>query len=179
MSERIIWTAGMVALLAAPLMAETGAPKCQPLPEGFALCLESSDWAEAEFFAFENGIALEMGDIWMEFSAAPESLQELSPFDAALPALQELLAAESQLEGLEAPETLADAHDLAGLLDLISVTTRVALPEDEPMVFVSAIADHPQGRLLLTLDIDAATEPSELDATLRRIAAQIRPLEDG
>ncbi|MGY6547429.1 MAG: hypothetical protein ACXIU7_00255 [Roseinatronobacter sp.] len=177
MSERTVMVALCASLSAAPALAQDPLGDCLPLPAGFELCLAGSPWAGADVMAFDNGIAVESDMTWIEVSAAPDDLDMAVALDDLLPALQALIAEQARNEGFGAAETLADTRYQTEYLDVISVQTRIDLPEDAPLVFISLVAQSDGRRLLVTLNNDAERDLERLEAELAEFVALIRPLE--
>ncbi|TVP68766.1 MAG: hypothetical protein EA339_15650 [Rhodobacteraceae bacterium] len=167
----VIWKSctGLVLAIAATSALATS-EACTPLPGGFEFCPGVTDWAGAEVVPFTNGVAFDLPPYWLEVMEAPDAIAQAASLEAALDALTELLAAQARNEGLDAPETLGREAFSAGEMNAVTLTTRIALPEDEPMVFVSMIAGQGDRRLFVTLD-DENEEHADVEQELRRIAS--------
>lgn len=164
--------AGLV-LAFASTTAIAASEACSPLPGGFEFCPGDSGWASAEVVPFTNGVAFDLPPYWLEVMEAPEEIAAAPSLDAALQALTELLAEQARNEGLDAPEIVARSAFTTGALDAVTLTTRIELPEDDPMVFVTMIAGQGDARLFVTLD-DEAEDAAKTEQELRRIAALFR-----
>lgn len=178
MSERSgIW--GMICaatLLTGAAQADTS--DCTPLPAGFVLCAQGTSWEAAEMMAFDNGVAFDLDPYWLEIFPAPEEIQSVQPFEAALDAMADLITEQARNEGLGVPETLArDAFETEHAR-FVTITTRIELPEDDPMVYMTMIADANESRIILTFDSDVATSIDGVPQELRDLADMIR-LQEG
>lgn len=162
-------SAGLVLAVAATTAMATS-EACSPLPGGFQFCPGDSAWAGAEVIPFTNGVAFDLPPYWLEVMEAPEEIASAPTLDAALEALTELLAEQARNEGLDAPEILDRGAFSAGMLDAVTLTTRIELPEDDPMIFVTMIAGQGDARLFVTLD-DEAEDAADTEQELRRIAS--------
>jgi len=118
-------------------------------------------------------VAFDLPPYWLEVMEAPEEIAQAPSLEAALDALTELLAQQARNEGLDAPEIVDRGAFSAGALDAVTLTTRIDLPEDEPMVFVTMIAGQGDARLFVTLD-DEAEDAADTEQELRRIVALFR-----
>ncbi|MCC5957216.1 MAG: hypothetical protein JJU07_14045 [Natronohydrobacter sp.] len=165
-------SAGLV-LAFASTTAMAASEACSPLPGGFQFCPGDSAWAGAEVVPFTNGVAFDLPPYWLEVMEPPAEIAAAPSLDAALDALTELLAQQARNEGLDAPEIVDRGAFSAGALDAVTLTTRIDLPEDEPMVFVTMIAGQGDARLFVTLD-DEAEDAADTEQELRRIAALFR-----
>ncbi|MFN7003374.1 MAG: hypothetical protein ACK4NW_08080 [Roseinatronobacter sp.] len=161
-------SAGLVLAFAATSAMATS-EACSPLPGGFLFCPGDTAWAGAEVIPFTNGVAFDLPPYWLEVMEAPAEIAGADSLDAALDALTELLAEQARNEGLEAPEVLGREAFTAGQLDAVTLTTRIELPEDDPMVFVTMIAGQGDNRLFVTLD-DEDEDAADVEQELRRIA---------
>jgi hypothetical protein len=185
MSDLLRSLCGAVAMVAAlpAQFANAQTEGCIPLPADFALCAQGSAWSEAEVMEFSGGVALEMDGFWLEITAATEEINAAQPFPSSLDELAELFAAQSRNEGLDAPETLARATFDTAHAQFATLTTRLELPEDEPMVFVTMIAAQKDEartgaeRLVLSLDSEIATSLDGVSPMMRDLADLIRPQE--
>ena len=179
MSDRSICArlAVVVALLAAGA-AQADTQDCTALPVGFVLCAEGTVWADAEMLEFDNGVAFEMDPYWLEVFPAPESVQSAAPFEAVLDAMADLIAEQARNEGLGTPETLTRDTFETDNASFATLTTRVDLPEDDPMIYMTMIADAGEARIILTLDSDIASSIDGVPQVLRELADLIRPQEN-
>lgn len=172
MSERLFATVAALALLVSGSSAFATSEACAPLPGGFQFCPSETQWAGAEVIPFTNGVAFDLPPYWLEVMEAPEDIASAPSLDAALDALAELQATQARNEGLDAPEILDRDAFSAGALDAVTLTTRIDLPEDDPMIFVSMIAGQGDARIFVTLD-DEKEDAADVSRELRRIAALI------
>ena len=175
MSDRLRALAFLLVASGLPglLLAEDAA--CTPLPAQLEICTQGSDWADADVLDFENGVLLDHDDFRLELIGAPEPIRAAQPLDAALPVLQALISAQAANDGLGQPEWLADR-----ILDLdtgqaITLQTRIALPEDDPIVFLSMILEQHGHRLLATISFEPGLDLGHAEDTLVAVAALIRP----
>lgn len=171
MFERVLLSGA--ALLFSGATAFAASEACSPLPGGFQFCPGESAWAGAEVIPFTNGVAFDLPPYWLEVMEAPDEIGSAATLEAALDALMELQAVQARNEGLDAPEVLARDAFTAGALEAVTMTTRIALPEDEPMIFVTMIAGDEDQRLFVTLD-DEDEDAADVEQELRRIAALFR-----
>ncbi len=167
MFERLVWISAPMILCAASTFAAS--EPCSPLPGGFQFCPADSAWANAEVIPFTNGVAFDLPPYWLEVMEAPDEIADAQSLEAALDALRDLLAEQSQLEGLSPPEDLGSTAFTAGALDAVTLTTRIELPDDDPMVFVTMIAAQNDRLLMVTLD-DENEDAADVEQQLRRIA---------
>jgi hypothetical protein len=142
---------------------------CSPLPGGFLFCPGDSEWAGAEVVPFSNGVAFDLPPYWLEVSDPPAEVIAAPSLDAALDVLTGLIAVQARNEGLEAPEVLGRDSFEAGQLEAATLTTRIELPDDEPMVFVTMIAGQGDQRLFVTLDHDGEVM-ADVEQELRLVA---------
>jgi hypothetical protein len=166
-----------------PQFAKAEATDCLALPADFMFCAKGTDWAAAEVIEFSGGVALEMGALWLEIGTATDAINAAQPFGDSLDELADLLADQARNEGLPPPETLAREVFETEHAQFATLTTRLELPDDDPMLFVSIIAgakdDRASGqeRLLLSLDSGIATSLDGLAPQIRNLANLIRPQE--
>ncbi len=169
MFERVCKTGAALVLALSGTAALGAEDACAPLSGGFLFCPGESAWADAEVVPFSNGVAFDLPPFWLEVMEAPEEIAQASTLDAALDALIALVAEQARNEGLDAPEELArDRFDLEQL-EAVTLTTRIELPEDDPMVFVTMIAEKEDRRLFVTLDHEDEVV-ADVEQELRRIA---------
>jgi hypothetical protein len=157
--------------------AQADTTDCTSLPEGFVLCAQSTTWANAEVIAFDNGVAFDLDPYWLEVFPAPEPVSSVQPFDAALEAMIELIAEQARNEGLGVPETLTRDSFETEHAQFVMLTTRIELPEDDPMVYMTMIAQANDARIVLTIDSAIATSVDGVPKELRDLADMIRPQE--
>ena len=171
MFERGLLSGAALALSASAAFAASDA--CSPLPGGFEFCPGDTAWAGAEVVPFTNGVAFDLPPYWLEVMEAPEEIASAPSLEAAFDALVALQAEQARNEGLDAPEVLGRDAFSAGALEAVTMTTRIELPEDDPMVFVTMIAGQGDQRLFVTLD-DVNEDAADVEQELRRIAALFR-----
>lgn len=178
MSERsnVWWMLCAATLFASTTQADTS--DCTPLPADFVLCAQGTPWQSAEIMAFDNGVAFELDPFWLEVFPAPEPVQSVQPFEAALDAMADLIAEQARNEGLGAPETLARDAFETDHAQFVTITTQIELPEDDPMIYMTMIAEAGGSRIILTFDSDVATTVDGVPQELRELADMIRPKED-
>lgn len=178
MSEkmRIATLSFALALLTGHAQAQTEG--CMTLPANFVMCTEGTAWANAEVIAFENGIAMELGTYWLEMFAAPDSMQPGESAQDMLQAVEDMIAEQARNEGLGVPETLSQSMFETEHASFVTLTTRLELPEDEPMIYMTMVADAGSSALILTFDADLATSMDGLPETLREVAEMIRPASE-
>lgn len=158
-----------LALTFAATSAQATTEACSALPGGFEFCPGTSAWAEAEVIPFTNGVAFDLPPYWLEVMEAPAEIAGAASLEAALDALSDLHAKQARNEGLDVPEILGREAFAVGELEAVTVTTRIELPEDDPMVFVTMIAGQGDRRLFVTLD-DENEDAADVEQELRRIA---------
>jgi hypothetical protein len=179
MSERgwrTILAAGAVAmLLSVPAQATTD---CAPLSASFELCADGTPWAEARWISFGDGVALELGDYYLEFIEDWATRQDDDPLDTALDAL---LAEMNELDdelGIEAPELLRrDAFDSPPLIVARAVKD-IAEQGDVPLLMAVMIAAAPEGRIAVMFGHDGEIDLDTLDREARSLIALVRPAEE-
>lgn len=170
MSERIFQTVAALAVMLSGSAAFATSEACSPLPGGFQFCPGETQWAGAEVIPFTNGVAFDLPPYWLEVMDPPAEIAAAPTLEDALDALTELVTEQARNEGLDAPEVLDRSAFSAGALDAVTLTTRIELPEDDPMVFVTMIAGQGDARLFVTLD-DEVEDADDVQQELRRIAA--------
>lgn len=169
MSKRIFQTVAALAVTLSGSSAFATSEACSPIPGGFSFCPGDTAWAGAEVIPFTNGVAFDLPPYWLEVMEIPESLADAATLDDALDGLTELLNEQARNEGLDTPEIVERNAFNVGDLEAVTLTTRIELPEDDPMVFVSMIAGQGDARVYVSLD-DEADDPADVEQELRRLA---------
>lgn len=177
MSERFFRSVAALAVALSGSAALAASEGCTPLPGSFQFCPEDTAWADAEVIPFSNGVAFDLPPYWLEVMEAPDEIAAAPSLDAALEALAELVAEQARNEGLDAPEILDRDAFSAGALEAVTLTTRIDLPEDDPMIFVSMIAGQGDARLFVSLD-DENEDAADVARELRRIAGLFSLIEE-
>jgi len=172
-----ILTAGAAALMLSTSPAHA-ATACAPLSTSFQLCADGTPWAEARWISFGDGVALELGDFYLEFVEDWATRQDDDPMDTALDAL---LAEMNELDdelGLNAPELLhRDAFE-SPPLSVVRAVKDIAEQGDEPLLMAVMIAAAPQGRIAVMFGHDGEIDLDTLDHEARSLIALVRPAEE-
>lgn len=177
LAKRWAFGAGLLCLVnATGTLAQEG---CTPVPGDYVFCMSGTDWANAERQDFGDGLAFGTNDMWLEIIALPEEFQAEQSLDALLDLLEEIYAAETEAEGLPAPEIIARDRFQTEHLDVVSITSLVDFGEGYAEEFVTMILEGGTQRISISLDSAQELAPGTLHDTLRTVAEMIRPAAEG
>lgn len=177
LANRWVLGAGILAVIG--VTPALGQEACTPVPGEYVFCMSGTQWADAEREVFGDGLAFGTNGMWLEITALPEEFQGVHSLDALLDLIEEIYAAETEAEGLPAPEFIARDRFQTEYLDVVSITSLVDFGEGYAEEFVTMILEGGTERISISLDSEQELASGALHDTLRTVAELIRPAAEG